>query len=80
MLRFFRILYYTFPWALSIALSNRIGFLLATDRPEIAQIAARVGMVIGLVIVFISTATVYALGDAAGYLFTGDGDTVRRMR
>ena len=45
-----------------------------------AQIAARVGMVIGVVIVFISTATVYALGDAAGNLFTGDGDTVRRMR
>eukprot|EP01036_Dinobryon_divergens_P024026 gene24026-32434_t len=74
------ILYYTFPWALSIAISNRISFLLAADRPEVAQIAARVGMALGLVVVFVSTGTVYALGDAAGHLFTGDSDTARRMR
>ena len=75
-----RTIYYSLPYGFSLALTKRISFLLASREPDEARIAARAGILVGFLIVCISTGTVFALGSQAGYLFTGDESTIGRMR
>jgi len=77
---YYSTIYITLPWAMSLAISSRVGLLLTIGRPQVARIAAYIGVLQGLLVVCIAAGTVYAFGAEAGYLFTDSDDIVNRMQ
>ena len=69
--------YMSFPLALSIAVSIRVGHLLGAGDHLQAQVAARVTILLTLLFMGTLAITYLALRHHVGWIFSGDADVVR---
>jgi MATE family multidrug resistance protein len=71
--------YFSLPFALSTAVSIRIGHLLGSQRKDTASLSAKITVIAGVIITGFSGLLIYLLSGLVGYIFTSDSDIQYRV-
>ncbi|KAI8336801.1 mate-domain-containing protein [Chlamydoabsidia padenii] len=72
-------IFYTIPFGVGITASNRVGNALGAQRPQQADMAAKVALMAACLVAFINASILFFFRRHWAYLFTDDEDVVQAV-